>query len=79
MKTLFQWLCRGSQQSAAAAFFFAFFYLLGLLMGLIDSCTFKGKKKVKSLLRVFLLSCEIRESIILDSKKYYLKLIPSPL
>ncbi len=48
-------------------------------MGLIDSCTFKGKKKVKSLLRVFLLSCEIRESIILDSKKYYLKLLPSPL
>ncbi len=46
-------------------------------MGLIDSCTFKGKKK--SLLGVFLLSCEIRESIILDSKKYYLKLLPSPL
>ncbi len=44
-------------------------------MGLIDSCTFKGKKKVKSLLRVFLLSCEIRESIILDSKKYYLNTV----
>ncbi len=60
-------------------FFASFFFLLGLLMGLIESCTFKGKKKVKSLLRVFLLSCEIRESIILDSKKYYLKLLPNPL